>query len=195
MRMTPKTYDKFIEIFKERFELRNAQITKEVDNFINIQGGIVSEREDLENVVYTKSETEAILNKINEELNSDPFKDKLGAFKRKEIAKKKMSLLFKEIINIDEEFDLLSEELKLDIGLLIDYFEHCHKDEVRGTHHSGVGYNPNGVFCGECAKTSCKGCINEELELSNRDQEGNFTKEEAKHIEEVFSSKLKKQIK
>ncbi len=32
-------------------------------------------------------------------------------------------------------------------------------DEVGGVHEEGLGWNPNGVFCGECSKMSCKGCM------------------------------------
>jgi hypothetical protein len=35
-------------------------------------------------------------------------------------------------------------------------------DEVGGVHEGGVGWNPNGEFCGECASVSCKGCVNED---------------------------------
>jgi hypothetical protein len=36
-------------------------------------------------------------------------------------------------------------------------------DEVGGFHDDGIGWNPQGVFCGECVRTSCKGCVNEEV--------------------------------
>lgn len=35
-------------------------------------------------------------------------------------------------------------------------------DNVGGYHSNGVGTNPNGVFCGECAKESCEFCPNKE---------------------------------
>lgn len=31
-------------------------------------------------------------------------------------------------------------------------------DEVGGVHDEGLGWNPNGVFCGECSNISCKDC-------------------------------------
>ena len=31
-------------------------------------------------------------------------------------------------------------------------------DEIGGTHDKGLGWNPNGVFCGECSNTTCVGC-------------------------------------
>lgn len=31
-------------------------------------------------------------------------------------------------------------------------------DEVGGVHDEGLGWNPNGVFCGECCHTTCKDC-------------------------------------
>lgn len=36
-------------------------------------------------------------------------------------------------------------------------------DEVGGHHDNGIGWNPNGVWCGECTKESCSGCVNEHL--------------------------------
>jgi hypothetical protein len=44
------------------------------------------------------------------------------------------------------------------------YLEHLESvdtsitDEVGGTHDEGLGWNPQGVFCGECGKISCKDC-------------------------------------
>lgn len=35
-------------------------------------------------------------------------------------------------------------------------------DEVGGFHGEGVGYNPNGIFCGECSRLSCKSCVNKD---------------------------------
>lgn len=32
-------------------------------------------------------------------------------------------------------------------------------DEVGGVHEEGLGWNPQGHFCGECSKMSCKGCF------------------------------------
>lgn len=36
-----------------------------------------------------------------------------------------------------------------------------YKDEVGGFHEDAIGWNPQGVWCGECTKGSCKGCPNE----------------------------------
>jgi len=45
-----------------------------------------------------------------------------------------------------------------DIELELDYINNSHKDELGGRHHNGVGWNPHGVFCGECVLQSCLGC-------------------------------------
>ena len=37
--------------------------------------------------------------------------------------------------------------------------EDCWTDEVGGHHDSGIGWAPNGQWCGECGKSSCKNCI------------------------------------
>lgn len=34
-------------------------------------------------------------------------------------------------------------------------------DSVGGMHEGGIGWNPNGVWCGECCKDTCSGCVNE----------------------------------
>ena len=35
------------------------------------------------------------------------------------------------------------------------------EDGPTGHHEGGVGYNPLGVFCGECNLADCRGCVNE----------------------------------
>lgn len=35
-----------------------------------------------------------------------------------------------------------------------------YKDEVGGFHEDAIGWNPQGVWCGECTRGSCKGCPN-----------------------------------
>lgn len=36
-----------------------------------------------------------------------------------------------------------------------------YKDDVGGVHDEGLGWNPQGAFCGECGSLTCKGCINQ----------------------------------
>lgn len=38
-------------------------------------------------------------------------------------------------------------------------FYQSYKDEIGGTHSEGLGWTPYGIFCGECAKETCKSCI------------------------------------
>ena len=35
------------------------------------------------------------------------------------------------------------------------------KETDTGTHEDGLGWNGNGVFCGECSAKTCRGCPNE----------------------------------
>ena len=42
--------------------------------------------------------------------------------------------------------------------------EEDYLDEVGGFHSPGQCYNPEGHFCGECNKESCKGCAYEEVD-------------------------------
>lgn len=44
---------------------------------------------------------------------------------------------------------------------MADYKDETYRDEVGGLHEGGVGWNPNGIFCGECTAVTCKGCSNE----------------------------------
>lgn len=39
-----------------------------------------------------------------------------------------------------------------------DGFDYYIEDDLGGVHTDGVGYAPDGRFCGECNKTSCAGC-------------------------------------
>ena len=34
-------------------------------------------------------------------------------------------------------------------------------DNAGGTHSEGLGWNPQGVFCGECGTMNCNGCPNQ----------------------------------
>ena len=36
--------------------------------------------------------------------------------------------------------------------------EFTHVDELGGTHSEGLGWNPNGDFCGECGNMTCDDC-------------------------------------
>lgn len=39
------------------------------------------------------------------------------------------------------------------------YDEHLYIDEVGGVHDSGCGYDPFGIYCGECSNFTCFKCI------------------------------------
>jgi hypothetical protein len=39
-----------------------------------------------------------------------------------------------------------------------DGFDYYIKDELGGVHTDGVGYAPDGTFCGECNKSTCENC-------------------------------------
>lgn len=49
-------------------------------------------------------------------------------------------------------------------------------DELGGIHYHGIGVNPNGVYCGECGRLTCKGCMHAAVKEL---QEDNIMKEEA----------------
>lgn len=51
----------------------------------------------------------------------------------------------------------------------INYYKHpaMYWDDVRGFHHSGVGYSPKGTYCGECEKLSCRWCLNMIIDVKN----------------------------
>ena len=33
-----------------------------------------------------------------------------------------------------------------------------HKNNSEGCHEDGLGWAPDGTFCGECSNVTCKGC-------------------------------------
>ena len=37
-------------------------------------------------------------------------------------------------------------------------YDDMYYDEVGGLHDGGIGWNPKGVYCGECTMQSCKNC-------------------------------------
>jgi hypothetical protein len=39
-----------------------------------------------------------------------------------------------------------------------DGFDYYIKDALGGVHTDGVGYAPDGAFCGECTRMSCEDC-------------------------------------
>lgn len=43
-----------------------------------------------------------------------------------------------------------------------DGFDYYIKDDLGGVHTDGVGYTPDGHFCGECTRESCEGCWDKE---------------------------------
>lgn len=60
-----------------------------------------------------------------------------------------------------------SEELKelKTKGLPIMFSDNpeAYYDDVGGFHDSAIGWNPNGVWCGECTRLSCRDCSSRDL--------------------------------
>lgn len=53
------------------------------------------------------------------------------------------------------------DELRTNIYDLLEHEllnEQPHKDEFGGEHEEGLGWNPDGDFCGECSNITCVGC-------------------------------------
>jgi len=42
-----------------------------------------------------------------------------------------------------------------------EYGDEWFEDEAGGLHGCGIGWNPQGVWCGECGFMTCKGCSHE----------------------------------
>lgn len=66
------------------------------------------------------------------------------------------------IVTNEEDFkknkkDLLSKKLPI----MFSDDEDSYYDEVGGYHSCGTGWNPNGMWCGECGRLSCSGCSSE----------------------------------
>lgn len=63
----------------------------------------------------------------------------------------------------------ISEEKLQDLktkGLPIIFSDNpeAYYDDVGGFHDCAIGWNPNGVWCGECTKASCRDCPNRDTE-------------------------------
>ena len=60
-------------------------------------------------------------------------------------------------LDADEEIrqQLIDEE---EADSFTKHSEDCYTDEVGGHHDSGMGWAPNGQWCGECTKSSCSKC-------------------------------------
>jgi hypothetical protein len=56
--------------------------------------------------------------------------------------------------------DIIASYISNDLGgeLMQDKGGGYIKDELGGIHDGGVGWNPHGVFCGECGSITCKKC-------------------------------------
>lgn len=64
-----------------------------------------------------------------------------------------------EVVKNLNEGKITMNQARLKLGL--DRIEQSNtgcKDEVGGYHDGAIGWNPNGVWCGECTRASCKGC-------------------------------------
>ena len=72
-----------------------------------------------------------------------------------------------EIMVIDVD-DYIGELTKKEIeyaksrGKFIYFYSHpeAYYDDIGGFHDSGMGWNPNGNWCGECSKSTCRRCPN-----------------------------------
>ena len=51
-------------------------------------------------------------------------------------------------------------------GKFISFYSNpaAYYDDIGGFHDSGMGWNPNGNWCGECSKLNCKNCPNKTSE-------------------------------
>ncbi len=57
-----------------------------------------------------------------------------------------------------EQYDERMKEKKFNFTFVDDIGERVFIDEVGGHHSAGLGWNPNGVFCGECGSVTCAIC-------------------------------------
>lgn len=73
------------------------------------------------------------------------------------------------IIDVD---DYIGESTRREIeyaksqGKFIYFYNHpeAYYDDVGGFHDSATGYNPKGMYCGECTMVSCRDCSSRDLE-------------------------------
>lgn len=78
-------------------------------------------------------------------------------------------MMFSTYIVTDTKISLEElQELKTK-GLPIIFLDNpdAYYDDIGGFHDSAIGWNPNGVCCGECTMVSCRDCSNRDLEENN----------------------------
>lgn len=59
---------------------------------------------------------------------------------------------------IRENSNFTLESSIIDVELWLKNHDGPFHDRIGGVHDEGVGWNPNGSFCGECGNISCEGC-------------------------------------
>lgn len=102
----------------------------------------------------------------DEEVWDDGIKEMLD-----DMHKRKIDM--SDAIMVIDTDDYIGESTRSEInyakskGKLIYFYNHpeMYYDEVGGFHDSGTGYSPNGIYCGECSKLTCKDCIHERIVL------------------------------
>jgi hypothetical protein len=53
----------------------------------------------------------------------------------------------------------VGDEEQDDVTCLEEYIDETYIDSVGGQHDCGIGWNPNGVWCGECSNSTCENCV------------------------------------
>ena len=66
-------------------------------------------------------------------------------------------------ISLDELHNLKTKGLPI----MFSDNDACYYDDVGGYHDCAIGWNPNGVWCGECTKASCRDCSSRYSEDNN----------------------------
>ena len=67
------------------------------------------------------------------------------------------------ITSIKTSLEEIEKLKKLHIPIHFYNYPEGYYDEVGGYHDCAEGWNPNGVWCGECTKKSCANCPSKDI--------------------------------
>lgn len=91
------------------------------------------------------------INEVLHNIKSDcAFRDDSSGIKLKQ--------LYSEWNTVKLNSNFTAESSVVEVMMWLKYTDDGLKDELGGIHEEGLGWSPNGDFCGECSNMTCVGC-------------------------------------
>lgn len=97
------------------------------------------------------------------------------------IAGKKAKMIIDQITSVEASVETEKGKqilFKMFGNMEKDGFDYYVEDELGGVHTDGVGYAPDGHFCGECTRESCVGCWDKKTEQGKQNIKALFQDKE-----------------